>query len=303
MHSPIQYRDRSTGEICQEKVYGAEFLALLYGGSLLAKLIGQPLEWAASHFAAPSRLYGWLQNRPRSKNKVAPFIQEYQLDPLEFVKRVDHFTSFNDFFIRKLKPSARPIDSDSATLVAPADGRYWATSAIDQAEGFLVKGKRFCLASLLRDEKLADHYSGGAMVIARLCPSDYHRFHFPCSGVAGEAVEIPGTLYSVNPAATRRRMGIFAENKRVVTPFESDFFGPILIIEVGATCVGTIHQTYTPHKRVEKGEEKGYFSFGGSSLILLFEPGRLVLASDLLNSSDGFVELLCKMGQPIARLA
>ena len=139
------------------------------------------------------------------------------------------------------------------------------------------------------------------MVMGRLCPSDYHRFHFPCDCTPGPARLINGWLFSVNPWAVRRNVHIFTQNKRAVTELDSKPFGKVLMVEIGATSVGSIQQTYTPGIPQLKGAEKGYFEFGASSLILLFPPGSLTLAPDLLSISP-HLEIRCLMGQELGRL-
>jgi phosphatidylserine decarboxylase len=233
-----------------------------------------------------------MQKRPRSAKKVHPFIEAYGVDPTEFAEK--HFNSFNDFFIRKLIPSSRPIVADRVAL--PADARYLVYQEIDQFE---VKGKEFNLEEFLQDPVLARRYSDGSMVIARLCPSDYHRFHFPCDGTPSEARLINGPLYSVNPIALKKRISILSENKRMVTEIESTKLGTILYVEIGATSVGSIHQTYTPGEPVKKGDEKGYFEFGGSCLVLIFENGRILFDEDLVQNTKRGLETKANFGQSL----
>ena len=127
------------------------------------------------------------------------------------------------------------------------------------------------------------------MILSRLCPVDYHRFHFPCEGNPGPPRFINGWLYSVNPIALVTRPSIFWENKRVVTAIDSPSLGQVQFVDIGATMVGSIRQTYTPGETVTKGEEKGYFAFGGSSVAVLFEKGRVEFDADLLeNTANGF---------------
>lgn len=298
----IAFVDRESGTEVVERVYGESLLALLYGNSLAAKLLGPLLRLSLRRIAFLSAAYGWLQRLPRSRRKIAPFVLKFELNPSEFEKSIDQFTSFDDFFTRKLKAEARPVDRDPRVIVAPADGRYWCSPNVSASDSFVVKGKKFDIGELLQDDSLAKRYTGGTMVMARLCPSDYHRFHFPCDGLAGSPRLINGYLGSVNPESLKRNIRTFVENKRMITEIETETVGKLLYIEVGATCVGTIHQTYQRDSRVHKGEEKGFFSFGGSSLILLFEPERVVLDPDLIQTSARFAELRCLMGQSIGRL-
>ncbi len=293
----IKYIDRKSGKVEQELIYGRWVLSILYGESFWAQLISFFCLPILAHVPWISKLYGYMQNRPQSASKVGPFIEAFQVNKEEFEKQ--DFASFNDFFIRKLKPETRPIDPDPRRATLPADGRYLVFPDLSKTDGFYVKGQMFDLASFLQDAVYARRFGDGAMVIARLCPTDYHRFHFPCSGICDAARPIDGSLFSVNPIALRKRLGILAENKRMVTEIETEKFGTMLFVEVGATCVGTIHQTFEPGKRVEKGQEKGYFSFGGSCLVLLFERGRIQFDEDLITNSANGLETKANFGESL----
>jgi phosphatidylserine decarboxylase len=255
--------------------------------------LGAALCFLVSRISWFSALYGKIQKLPCSKRKVAPFITKFHIKAKEFEKSIDEFTSFNDFFIRKLHSEARPIADTTAVL--PADARYTIIPEISKAE-FLVKGRAFHLKDFLQDEDLAKKYEDGSMVIARLCPLDYHRFHFPCDGIAGKPKPINGYLYSVNPIALYHNWKLLSENRRVLTLLETKEFGTVAMVEVGATCVGEIFQTYMPGQQVHRGDEKGYFSFGGSAMVLLFEKNKIQFSEDLLKAPLG-MEIVGKMGQ------
>lgn len=295
----IRYIDRISGEEKQEKVYGGAFIQLLYGPSLLSRFLGKLFLPLISRFSFPSKLYGALQKTAWSQSKIQPFIKIFQVDASEFQDPVSSFKSFNDFFIRKLKPSARPFVEDEQTAILPADARYLVFPNIDHSQGFFVKGKKFSLATLLQNSQLATQFAHGSMVIARLAPVDYHRFHFPCAGFAHPPQPIAGSLHSVNPLALKKHGDTLAENKRMITQIDTACFGTVLSIEVGAVCVGTIHQTFKPETMQKKGAEKGYFSFGGSCLILLFKPGMIQLDQDLIDASSRSLEVLGKLGQSL----
>ncbi|MEC7838936.1 MAG: archaetidylserine decarboxylase [Chlamydiota bacterium] len=230
-----------------------------------------------------------------SKCKIQPFIEKYSIDVFEFKDPISSYHSFNDFFIRKLKLESRPIHFNDAVI--PADGRYYFYSDISKVDGFIVKGEKFDVDSLLQDTQLANRYKDASVVLARLCPVDYHRYHFPCDCTPSVAKIINGYLYSVNPIAIKQNIHIFAKNKRAVTEFETDKFGKVLFLEIGATNVGSINQTYVPGNTYSKGEEKGYFSFGGSALIILFEQGSIQFDQDLLDATKNGFEIRCLMGQ------
>lgn len=289
--------DRETKQKIEEKVPYKNSLLFLYGNHPLAWLI-RPL---FCNFPFISKLFGYLQRRPSSAKHIVPFIEKYGIDAAEFRDSVDSFKCFNDFFIRKLKSSARTISNGNDVAILPADGRYLAFQDIDHEKGIFIKGKKFSLETLLGDKKLAHKYAQGSIVIARLAPVDYHRFHFPCNCIPSEPKLINGPLYSVNPIALKRNINILAENKRVITRLKTEHFGTMLFIEVGATYVGSIEQTFEPNKHYAKGDEKGYFQFGGSSLILLFEPFRIQIDQDLIANSHQGLETLARLGQTLGR--
>lgn len=299
--SEIHYIDRQTKKIEKEHVYGKFFLHLIYGKHFYSAILRILLLPFIAYFSFPSRLYGKFQKSRLSKFKVVPFIKKYQIDATEFLDPVGSFQSFNDFFIRKLKPSSRPITDGNDIAVLPADGRYLVFPNILRSDGFVVKGEKFTLETLIQNKTHAHKYHQGSMVIARLCPLDYHRFHFPCNNVPGPAQMIPGPLFSVNPIALKRNISFLAKNKRMITELHTKHFGIVLFIEVGATYVGSIHQTYQPEKHYAKGDEKGYFSFGGSCVIMLFEPFRIQFDQDLIDASNQRIEILGLMGQSLGR--
>jgi phosphatidylserine decarboxylase len=294
----IRYFNRHTGNLETEKVYGEGFLRWTYGHPA-----GGLARWAFVRRPFFSAWYGRKMSTPESAKRVEPFIAHYDLDPSEFAEKPGDFVSFNDFFSRKLKPSARPIDPAEDSVVFPADGRHLGFHKASAIQGVFVKGQKFNLPALLGDESLAAKYADGALVLSRLCPVDYHRFHFPAAGVPGPVRTIDGPLYSVSPIALRKRLAYLWTNKRTITRLETPNLGTVLLLEIGATCVGTIVQTYRDGHEVRKGDEKGYFAFGGSSTITIFEPGAVRLEADLLDHSSRQTELYAKVGTRMARPA
>ena len=288
---PIPYIDRTTKKLAYEKVYGGKALAFFYGGSFLGNL----LKSLFSKNSFMSSLMGFIHKLPSSKKRIAPFITDYDVNPDEFKVNPDAFTSFNDFFIRELKPEARPIDTSDAII--PADARYWFYDEVDSMSDFLIKGERLNRKELIGDEKKAQLFENGSVAVARLCPSDYHRFHFPFDCTPSAPHLINGPLFSVNPIAIKQNVAHLTQNKRKVTFLESDLFGQVAYVEIGATSVGTIKETFTPNKKAKKGEEKGYFEFGGSALIILFQPGSIAFSEDLLDATKQGYEIRCLMGQ------
>jgi phosphatidylserine decarboxylase len=294
----IQYQNRLTGTLETEKVYGESFLRWAYGHPLgplaLDAFIKRPF------FSA---WYGKRMSAPESRSRIAPFIAEYALDPTDFADSPDSYGSFNEFFFRKLKPEARPIDPDANSVVFPADGRHLGFQKASEIEGVFVKGQKFDLPALLGDADLAAKYADGPLVLSRLCPVDYHRFHFPAAGIPGQTTLIDGPLFSVSPLALRKHLSFLWTNKRTLTRLETPNIGTVLCLEIGATCVGTIIQTFDPGSPVEKGAEKGYFAFGGSSTITIFEPGSVLLENDLRHHSSKQTELYSLVGSRMGYVA
>jgi len=249
-----------------------------------------------------SSLYGWYLDRRISKYKIFPFITRFNLDMSSTAKNLNDFSSFNDFFYRKLKPKARPIDSGSHSLISFGDGKLLAYEQIDIDSLVQVKGFTYSLRELIRDDRVAENYCQGTCLILRLCPTDYHRYHFIDSGTCEETTKIKGAYYSVNPVALQKVEKLFCENKREWSTFHSDHYGDVLYIEVGATCVGSIIQTYTPKKLVNRGDEKGYFKFGGSTVILFFKSDKVRIDEDIVEQTRLGFESYVLIGEKIGFL-
>jgi len=290
--APIEFFNRHTGLVETESVYGEAFLRWAYGNPLgrLTVAVAVKRLWF-------SRWYGWRMDRSASREKVAPFIHDYAVDVAEFAADVDSYGSFNEFFYRKLKPSARPIVAGESVAAFPADGRHLAIADVSAADSFYINGQRFDLAKFLGSAELAAEFEGGSMLISRLCPVDYHRFHFPVAGQPGVARMLSGSLRSVSPLALRRKLSILWENRRMITEVASDAFGKMIVMEVGATCVGGMHQTYQAGSQVEQGAAKGYFSFGGSCVTTVYKPGAIRFDNDLLDQAALGREVYAKMGE------
>jgi phosphatidylserine decarboxylase len=292
----IKYYNRKTKTYETEKVAGEKYLNWTYSSP-----IGMSLLEAIIKKKFFSSLYGWYLDRGLSRKKIASFINEFQLDMSITEKAQGDFTSFNDFFYRKLKSHARPMDMDKNTVISLGDGKLYAYENIDLEKIVQVKGFTYSLKELIKDDKTAERYDKGTCLILRLCPTDYHRFHFIDSGVCENPTKISGAYYSVNPVALQKVEKLFCENKREWSIFHSDNFGEVLYVEVGATCVGSIIQTYTPNKKVNKGDEKGYFKFGGSTVILFFEPNKIIIDKDIIEQTEKGIETYVLMGEKIGQ--
>lgn len=292
----IKVFNRNTKSYDIEKVAGENYITWSYespvGKGLLELLIKKKFF---------SKAYGAFCDTKFSRNKIASFIKDFDIDMNLCNQNIKDFNNFNDFFIRTLHKDARPIDINPNFLISPGDGRLLAFNNINTKNLIQVKGINYSLSELLEDNDIIKKYEGGVCLILRLCPTDYHRFHFVDSGIPLENHFIKGNYYSVNPTALERIPKLYCQNKREWSVFKSDNFGDIIHVEVGATCVGTIIQTYNPNEPVKKGDEKGYFKFGGSTTILFFEKDKIKIDEDILTQSDLGFETKVIMGETIGK--
>lgn len=233
---------------------------------------------------------------PDSTSQIKDFINFHQLDMSEVLLPWEKFKNFNEFFYRQLKSSARPCSApeEPGIVVSPADCRSVVFDRIDEATGIWVKGREFSIERLLGDAYPEDayRYKNAGLGIFRLAPQDYHRFHIPVDGVLGTPKIIDGEYYTVNPMAIRSALDVYGENIRVVVPIDSVVHGRVMVICVGAMMVGSTVITRKPGEKVARGEELGYFKFGGSTLLVLFEDSVVSFDSDLVENSRGPLETL-----------
>lgn len=287
----LHYINRETGQVEAEVIYGETELRFLYGsapGRWLRQWVTHP--WFSTFNAIPKRYFSGAR-------AIAEFAQRYQVNVAEAEKSLDQYSSLDDFFCRKLKPGARSIADNSDALVSPADGRVLVYPHL-QGQTLTVKQQQVSVADLLGSATAAEEVNGGAAAVVRLAPKDYHRFHFPVAGQAGKARLLPGRLESVHPIALDAGAPSFA-NKRTVTRIETERFGPVYMVDVGALTVGTLVQTYRPGA-VSKGQEKGYFRFGGSTVVVLWGRNGPRFDQDLIENSQAQMETLVKYGTQIA---
>jgi len=255
-----------------------------------------------------SEKMGREYDAPESKAHIQPFIQSFDLQNtlVEMVKPdPSTYATFNEFFAREIKGSARPIDGPGNDFVSssPADCRLTAFQTIDMATKYWIKGFGFTLSRLLGDEALAQHFDGGSIVIARLAPQDYHRWHAPVTGTVEGIKDIPGAYYTVNPQAINEpgTLDVFCENKRSVMTLKRASTGSsIAIIAVGAMLVGSIKYVGGIDQigsTVRRGQCLGAFYYGGSTVIVLYPKGEIVLDEDLVSHSiKSNCETLMKVG-------
>jgi len=303
----LNFFNRQTQKVEKELVYGEKFVEWLYqskSGDLLSGLLVKP---------PLSKLYGAIQNTQWSARKVKPFVEKFKIEMEDFLPQEGNdstapYDNFNQFFIRKLKPGKRPFSEEPLHFSAFSEARYFAYEKLDESAQYPVKGQFLSPRHLLgqdphHDLGWAERFMGGSFMIARLCPVDYHRFHYPVDGKVVAHYRVPGLLHSVNPLALQIKPELLFKNERQVTIVETEKFGLLAYIEVGAIMVGKIAQTAsmktgTPFK---KGDEKGYFLFGGSTVIVLSEPHKLAVDPDILTNTARGIETYIRLGDTIAR--
>ncbi len=288
----IQFINRRTGEIQTETPPGEGFLKLLYnnpfGKMALLPLIKRKFlsEW-----------YGRKMDKPSSAKKIQQFVANLNIDMSEVSKSVDEFTSFNDFFYRKLNPEARPVENG---FVSPGDGKLLAFENVEDVHNFFVKGRKFTLKEFLNNHALARKYKDASLLILRLAPNDYHRYHFPYDGIPSKSTKIKGNYLSVSPYALASNFAkVFCENKREFCILKTEEKGEVLLAPIGATMVGSILETYIPNQNVNKGDEMGYFAFGGSSIVVLADKNTLKIDGDILKNTKKNLETSVKKGEKI----
>ena len=263
-------------------------LAVLYG-SAFGRLLLKPL-------TAPglSKLAGRFLSTKASKLFIKPFIKNNHIDMSQF--EPVEYESYNDFFSRQIRPEARPVDMDPRHLISPADSKLTALPITESCR-FTLKHTQYTVGSLLKNPALAAQYAGGWALIFRLTVGDYHRYCYAFDGEKGENVAIPGKLHTVNPIANDF-FPIYKENAREYTVLHTREFGEVIAMEVGALLVGKIVNHHGPAS-VKRGQEKGYFQFGGSTVVLLLKRDTAILDEDILENSRNGIETVVKFGEKI----
>lgn len=291
----ILVQDRMTGQINEERmsVYVRLGIRLLYKGLKSREMEKGRIRRLLRSLSVKQ---GLKYDDPASAAEIQGFVNFHQLDMTEVLLPTNQFKNFNEFFYRKLKPDARPCSAPDRPqiITSPADCRSVVFNKLAEAQSIWVKGREFTISRLFGNAypELVDRYNGGAMGIFRLAPQDYHRFHIPVDGIMGEPKLIEGEYYTVNPMAIRSTLDVYGENIRVLVPIDSDQHGKVMVVCVGAMMVGSTVITRKTGERVARAEELGYFKFGGSTILLLFEPGRMKYDQDLVDNSNGALETL-----------
>ncbi|ATX79628.1 phosphatidylserine decarboxylase [Mariprofundus aestuarium] len=298
----IQIFNRHKNRMEIEKVYGDNMVKFAYGNPI-GRLLGPVI---ASKTL--SQLYGKSQDSLKSAQKVAPFLKNFNIDIDQYQKGSfkdnpieTSYKSFNEFFIREFQEGQRAFTQKDDEMGAFAEARYFGHESMSDDLTIPVKGSMLRAVDLIGDSELAKAFIGGPLMIARLCPVDYHRYHYPDHGKTLQSFTVPGDLHSVNPLALKYRHDIFIKNERRVSILETEHFGKLAYIEVGATCVGKIVQSFDESQPFKKGDEKGYFLFGGSTVVLCGEKGNWAPSSDMLENTKAGIETYIQLGDVVAQ--
>lgn len=281
------WRDRQgnpvPGEDTRDKTL--TFFYTTPAGKLITKAMIRP--WV-------SKTAGALMDSGISKLAIPGFIKSNGIDMSHYEDRA--YTSFNDFFTRQVRPGMRPVDMEPGHLISPCDCKLSVYSITEDLQ-VTVKGTRYTMESLLRDNSLAQKFQGGTFLLLRLTKDDYHRYCYPDSGTKTCNVRLPGVYYTVNPIACSR-FPVYKENTREYTLLETENFGQVLMMEVGATMVGRI-VNYHGEGPISRGQEKGRFEFGGSTIILCLQKGAAKIDTDLWRNTRRGDETIVRMGEKI----
>ena len=276
------------GKLIKQKSGQDRILEVLYGtaaGRLLLKPLTMP---------AVSKVAGFFLSTPLSCMLIEPFIKKNGIDMTQY--EAVQYKSYNDFFTRKIKAKLRPVDETPSHFISPCDSKL-TVLPVSKDRRFTLKHTTYTVASLLKNEKLAKEYDGGYAMIFRLTVDDYHRYCYVCDGTKEDNVFIPGVLHTVNPLANDY-FPIYKENSREYSILHTKEFDDIVMMEVGALLVGKIvnhHRKY----RVFRGQEKGYFEFGGSTVVLLVKKNTVKIDADILENSKQGIETVVKYGEKI----
>lgn len=285
----IKTADRD-GNIILENSAQDRFLAYMYG-HMLGRILLKPL--VSPGF---SHLSGKMLSCRASSLLINPFVRARHIDLSQC--REKKFHSFNEFFTRKLQPGARRIESDPDCLISPCDGRV-CVYEINDSCSFEIKNTKYTLGSLLKNKKLAHVFKDGYAWVFRLEADDYHRYIYVDQGAKSSNYRIPGIFHTVNPVANDC-YPVYKENTREYSLLRSENFGTLLMMEVGAMMVGKIENHHGACS-VRRGQEKGNFAFGGSTIILLTMEGRIQPDRDILKNSRHGIETRVLLGEQIAR--
>ncbi|KAL2811593.1 phosphatidylserine decarboxylase [Aspergillus granulosus] len=298
--------NRKTGEYMREQQPLSKKLKLL--------LLFNPLTtWLDTTHAM--RLYlhssaikeGKKEATSASRTRIKQFVDFYQINMDDFEPfDINAYSTFEDFFTRHHKPGSRPIHEpdDPSSAVVVADSRVVVYEAVAESKKIWIKGEDFSITNLVMDKKLGPQFGDGPVASFRLSPQDYHRYHSPVSGRVTVYRSMPGDYYEVDPLAIRSGVDILTRNARDYVVIETEEFGKVLFVAIGASQVGTVEineKWQKPGAEIKKGDELGIFQFGGSSIIVAFQNGRIQFDEDLIEPSKNAVAIDVEVGMSLGR--
>jgi len=289
----ITIYNRESKKLETELVFGQNAIDFFYGTKIGVLLTNILLKRKLI-----SKIYGYLQKHPSTKKKISPFIERYQINIAEISEPLESFKSFNDFFTRKLKPEARPINMNRSKLISPADCRLM-YHKISEETVIPIKGLKFTLTELVNNKIDISDFINGTCLVFRLAPVDYHRFCYIDDGDHAKIERSGSYFHSVNPIALKNSLPIFQKNYREICVLNTENFGKVIHIDVGAMMVGKIIQHHKNGGVFKKGEEKGLFEFGASTIIQFFQPDTVEISEEIVNYSNKGIETLVKFGSVI----
>ena len=289
--------DRATGQKIVEPAWGERSLRWFYPPERLP-LWKSWLRKQAVQLGFPTRAMGWWFSRPKSRALIEPFCEQFGVEISDFIVPEGGYRSFNEFFQRHLRSGKRPLSGGPEVIICPSDGRV---RIYKELPGSLeIKGRRVGLRDLLGDGPGLEALQDSSVALIRLCPFDYHRFHYPTGGRVQTRNILPGPLWSVHPWAERAMPDVWWRNRRdcdwVASPF-----GPYAYVAIGATGVGAIIETSEVGCEVSRGEERGAFALGGSALALFFPRKSVQWDEDLCRHTKSGLETYCQMGTCLGR--
>ncbi len=288
--SAVRICDRDGRPLTDANAGQGKLLRLLYGtsaGRFVLKGLTCPVV---------SQWVGDVMEHPLSTIAIPYTVKTKQIPMRQYQKEV--YRSYNAFFTRAILPQYRPIDTHDSVLISPCDAKL-TVIPIEEQTRFTIKGAEYRLSALVGCKRLAQRYIGGNCLVFRLTPDDYHRYCFPDDCKVGKTRNIDGVLHTVNPVSADY-VKVYHQNSRAVTMLRTEHFGDLLQIEVGAMLVGKIvNHAHCPQAQVKRGEEKGYFAFGGSTIVVITPPDTVSIDADLMrNSREGAETRIC-MGERI----
>ena len=284
-HTEIKNRK---GEVVSSNESQDKWLSFLYTnffGRLILKLL-------VCRFV--SRIVGWYMNSRLSVRMIKGFVETNNIDMTQYESK--EWRSYNEFFTRRLADGARNIDYDCNSFISPCDSKL-SVYPINSDSVFYIKNSAYTVSDLLAEAKVAEEYEGGYCMIFRLCVDDYHRYCYFDGGQKTMNIFIRGKLHTVNPIALDN-CNIYARNCREYTVMQTENFGQVIQVEVGAMCVGKIKNWHQEHS-FSRGEEKGMFEFGGSTVVLLVKKDMVRVDEDILSNSAEGIETVVKIGEKI----